>query len=137
MRPAGSKLRPVRDDHQQRDVPHPMDQQVHGFERRGIGPVGVLEQHHRRLLARDGLDRVDERAQGLVLEFLRRHRDGAVARLAGNGEHRGDEAHILTRTPVMADYERFELVEFFLGGFLAPELQGALEIVDDRDRTRC
>ena len=38
--------------------------QVHDFERGRIGPVDVLEQLHRRLLARDRLGRIGERTQG-------------------------------------------------------------------------
>ncbi len=91
MRPARGKLRPVGQHDEQRHVPDPVDQEVHHFESRRIGPVDVLEQHHRRLPAGDGLHRVGERPQRLVLEFLRRHRDGAVALLAGDREHRGDE----------------------------------------------
>ena len=59
-----------------------------------IGPVDVLEQLHRRLPAGDRLRRVDQRAQRLVLEFLRCHRDRAVALLAGDREHRGEEAQV-------------------------------------------
>jgi hypothetical protein len=93
--------------------------------------VRILEQHNRRLLARDRLHCVDKRAQGLVLEFLRRYRSLAIARLARNRQHCGDEAHILAWASVLADHERFQFVEFFLLSILSSELQGALEIVDD------
>ena len=109
-----------------------MDQEVDDFERGRIGPVDVLEQLHRRLQAGDGLGRVDERAQGLVLEFLRRHRDRPVALLARDREHRGEEPQIFARPAVLADDQRFELVELLLGRIVARETQGALEIVDDR-----
>jgi hypothetical protein len=132
MRPARRKLRPVAEHDQQRNVPDPVDQEVHDFEGRGIGPVGVLEQHHRRLLAGDGHRRVDECTQCLVLEFLRRHRDRPVALLARDREHRRDEPKVPARPAVLAEDQRFELVEFLLGRVVAREPQGALEIVDDR-----
>src|SRR5215472_15211945 len=63
---------------------------------------------------------------------MRRHRDGPVALLARNREHRGDETQVLARAPVLADNQRFELVEFLLRRVVAREPQGSLEIVDDR-----
>jgi hypothetical protein len=122
----------VGDDDQQRQGPDPVDQEVHDFEGGRIGPVGVLEQFHCRLPAGDGLDRVDECAQCFVLEFLRRHRNRPVALLARDREHRGDEPDVLARPTILADDQRFELVEFLRGRVVAPEAQGALEIVDDR-----
>ena len=79
---------------QQRDGSHPVDQQVEHFERGGIGPVHVLEQHHAGLLARGRFGEIDQRAQRLVLVLLRGHGERPVALLAGDGQHRGDEAHI-------------------------------------------
>jgi hypothetical protein len=117
---------------QQRQVPDPVDQEIHDFKLGRIGPVEVLEQHHRRLPAGDGLRRVDERAQRLVLELLRRHRHRPVARVAQDRQHRGDEPDVLARASVLTDDKRFELVELLLGRVVAGEAQGALEIVDDR-----
>ena len=94
--------------------------------------MDVLEQLHRRLPAGDGLGRVDKGAQRLVLEFLRRHRDGPVALLARDREHRGDEPDIFARPAVLADDQRFELVELLLRRVVAREAQGPLEVVDDR-----
>jgi hypothetical protein len=75
---------------------------------------------------------VSTSAQGLVREFLRRHRDRAVALVAGNREHRCDEAQVLARPAILADDQRFEFVELLFGRVVAREAQGALEIVDDR-----
>ena len=132
MRPARRKLRPVGEHDQQRNVPDPVDQEVDDVEGGRIGPMDVLEQHHRRLPPGDGRRRVDESAQRLVLEFPRRHRDRPVALLARDREHRGDEPDVIARPAVFADDQRFELVELLLGRVVAREPQGALEIVDDR-----
>ena len=131
VRPVRLKLRPMGEDNEERNVPRSMNHQVHRFQGGGIGPVDILEEDHRRLFARGGLHRVRERAQRLVLEFLRGHRNGPVTRLAGNGEHRGDEPQILARAPEMADKERFELVELGVGRLLSPELQDSFVVIDD------
>ena len=112
----------MRYNDQQRNVPQPVDKQVHGFQGGGVGPLGVLEQHHCGLLSRRGFHDVDERAQSLVLELLRRHWDGAITRLVWNGEHCRDQARVIARTSVLADNERFQLFKFLLRGFIARKL---------------
>ena len=98
----------------------------------GIGPVRILEQHHRGLPARHRLDHVDQRADRFFLLPLRGHGQWPVALLARDGEHRGDEADVLERAPVLSHHQPFELVE--LGGcrFVAVELERPFEAVDGR-----
>jgi hypothetical protein len=62
--------------------------------------------------------------------FLRRHGDRSVALLAGNGQHRGDEAHVAERQPVVIDQQGLELVEPGLRRFIAAEFQRLLKAVD-------
>jgi hypothetical protein len=61
---------------------------------------------------------------------LRAHGQRAVAPLAGNGQHRGDETYIAEWAAVAGDDERFELVELRFRRLVAPELQHPLEVVD-------
>ena len=130
--PDRHELGPVRQHDQERDRAHPVDQQVEHLDRRRVGPVQVFEQHHARLAAGRGLGDVNQRAQRLALVALRRHRQRAVARLGVDREHRGDVAHVGERPAVLADDQRFELVEARLGGLVARELESALEVVDAR-----
>ena len=75
---------------------------------------------------------IDQGPQRLVLVLLRRHRQGAVALLAGDGQDRSDEPDVGQRPAVVRDDQRFQLVEFRVRGFVAGELQRPFEVVDDR-----
>ena len=86
--PARLKLRPVGEHDQQRNGFHPVDQQIQHLQRGGVGPVRILEQHHAGLLPGGRFGEIDQGPQRLVLVLLRRHRQGAVALLAGDGQDR-------------------------------------------------
>ena len=128
--PARLELGPMREHDEQRDGPDPIDQQIEHFQCGGIGPVRILEQHHTGLPARGRFGQIDQRPERLVLVLLRGHGQSPVARLAGDGQDRGDEAHIAQRPAVVGDDKRFELVELGLGRLVARELQRPLEVVD-------
>ena len=74
---------------------------------------------------------IDQGPQRLVLVLLRRHRQGAVALLAGDRQDRSDEADVGQRPAVVGDDQRFQLVEFRVRCFVAGELQRPFEVVDD------
>ena len=57
--PARLKLRSMGENYQQRDF-RPVDQQIQHFQRRGIGPVRILEEHRARPPAAGDFDDVDE-----------------------------------------------------------------------------
>ena len=75
---------------------------------------------------------IDQGPQRLVLVLLRRHRQRAVALLAGDGQDRSDEPDVGQWPAVVRDDQRFQLVEFRVRGFVAGELQRPFEVVDDR-----
>ena len=129
--PARLKLRPVGEHDQQRNGSHPVDQQIQHLQRGGVGPVRVLEQQHAGLLAGGRFGDIDQGPQRLVLVLLRRHRQGAVAVLAGDGQDRRDEPDVGQRPAVVRDDQRFQLVEFRVRRFVAGELQRPFEVVDD------
>jgi DDE family transposase len=58
--PARLELRPVGQHDQQRNGSDTVNQQIHHFQRRRVGPVSVLEQHHARRLAAGRFGDVDQ-----------------------------------------------------------------------------
>ncbi len=130
-RPARRKLRPMGQHDQQRNGSHSVDQQVEHFQAGGIGPVRILEQHHRGLFPGRRLGEIDQRSQCLVLVFLWRHRERPVAVVTRYGQHRRDETYVCKRAAILFDHQRFELIELGLRRLVATELQCAFKIVDD------
>ena len=64
--------------------------------------------------------------------LLRRHRQRAVALLAGDGQDRSNKPDVGQRPAILRDDQRFQLVEFRVRWFVPGELQRPFEVIDDR-----
>jgi hypothetical protein len=83
------------------------------------------------LLSGGRLHGVDQHPQRLILVPLRRHRQGAVARLVWDGQDGGNEPDVCQRAVIVRNDQRFELVEFRISCFVSGKFQRPLEVVDD------
>ena len=121
------------DEEQRRRTLHPLDDKIELLPRRGIDPMGILEDHQHRPLPREHRELPQQRLERLLLLALGREVRSPVTASGGGRDRQqlGEKRHVLVRWPRRGE-QCLQLGELNLGRVLARETSGAFQLRDGR-----
>src|SRR4029453_9547694 len=109
---------------------------VEELKRRLVCPMDIFEHHQDRLLSLKSEKLIHERFDGQLLLTLRRVGEGWIAAFKWDGEQGCNERSNLAHLGGPFGQEVFELVKLRRRAVIAREPRSALELVDDRIKSR-